>query len=479
MTEQEISEINVENFDEKITFGVDLVDASLRQLNFIGLVENDSKFFDKKFLQCALQRYEKYWLPLVADNEDKILPAPWDIEWVWHCHMLSPVNYEEVCREMFGHTINHKLFTNVERDKEIGISKNLWSGKYPDVSFELQEVPEVIPEFESKITYDIVAAAQRQHMFNYQVSLPHFKDKKYLQEAVRRYKKMLFLKLKNPGVFLVPCYDMDLVWHSHQLHPGSYKPDTEKLLGRIFNHDDSVTERTPGSKLNKADEKTREVWKETFNEHFSKAGAMYRGDPPNASLDPPTETEVRQFSTKTANVNIDHVEIEGLPAELRKFKIKIHLMANDREGPQIGTLKGPGRTWDKKKKINFTFDTKLHNTIKFTLLQIHKPFCVSTFEQMGQCIFQMLSQVENSSYENETEISETLILDEEQNIRIHVKASVKLISKTGPCLLFLKNGNYDNRICIMPEHVTQMWGPIPLPRLPTGKDNQCIVATHK
>ena len=27
----------------------------------------------------------------------------------------------------------------------------------------------------------------------------------------------LYLKKKNPKTFLVPCYDMDLIWHSHQV----------------------------------------------------------------------------------------------------------------------------------------------------------------------------------------------------------------------------------------------------------------------
>lgn len=472
-------EVNMENFEEKITFGVDLVEAALKQLSIINTIENDNRFCDEKFIQRAVQRYEKYWLPLAAENKDKILPAPLDVEWVWHCHLLSPVNYDETCREMFGLAIDHKLFSSAEREKEISVAKILWKDKYPDVPFDVEEIPEEVSEFESKITYDLPGAAKRQRGFNYQVSLPHFKDRKYLEDAVRRYKKMLYLKLKNPGEFLVPCYDMDLVWHSHQLHPSVYKQDTEKVLGKIFNHDDSVVDRNLGSKLNKADEKTRNLWKETFNENFSKAGAMFRGDPPYDSLTPPTKEEVRAFSTKIASINFDYVEIEGLPDELRKFKIKIHLMANEREGPQVGALRGPNRKWDKKKKLNFTFDTKSYNSIKLTLLEIHKPLCVSTSEQLGQCVFQMLEHVENAPIENETEISETLTVDEERQIRIQIKASVKLTAIIGPCLLFLKNGNYDNRICIMPEHVKQMWGPIPLPRLPTGKDNQCIVATHK
>ena len=36
---------------------------------------------------------------------------------------------------------------------------------------------------------------------------------------ILRYKMYLHLKKKNPKTFLVPCYDIDLVWHAHQVHP--------------------------------------------------------------------------------------------------------------------------------------------------------------------------------------------------------------------------------------------------------------------
>ena len=38
----------------------------------------------------------------------------------------------------------------------------------------------------SRLQYDIVAAGQRQRVFNYQVALPHFGDEAFLAEAVER-----------------------------------------------------------------------------------------------------------------------------------------------------------------------------------------------------------------------------------------------------------------------------------------------------
>merc|ERR1711994_625111 len=83
----------------------------------------------------------------------------------------------------------------------------------------------------SKITYDIKSAALRQGSFYYQVSLSHYKDEAFMRDAFKRYKMYLLLKKENKSTFLVPCYDIDLVWHTHQVHPQAYQCDTTAILG--------------------------------------------------------------------------------------------------------------------------------------------------------------------------------------------------------------------------------------------------------
>ena len=59
------------------------------------------------------------------------------------------------------------------------------------------------------------------HQFKlyYQVSLPPYKDDLFLKKAVERYEHYLCLTRLHPVVFMVPCYDFDLIWHAHQRHP--------------------------------------------------------------------------------------------------------------------------------------------------------------------------------------------------------------------------------------------------------------------
>ena len=51
----------------------------------------------------------------------------------------------------------------------------------------------------------------------FQVSLPHYRRESFLQDSITRYRMYLYLKSKHPEKFLVPCYDIDIVWHTHQV----------------------------------------------------------------------------------------------------------------------------------------------------------------------------------------------------------------------------------------------------------------------
>lgn len=84
--------------------------------------------------------------------------------------------------------------------------------------------------------------------------------------------------------------------------------------------------------MNKVDEKMWNFWKEIFNENFLKVGVMFWGDLFYDFLIFLVKEEVWVFLIKIVSINFDYVEIEGLFDELRKFKIKIYLMVNEREG---------------------------------------------------------------------------------------------------------------------------------------------------
>ena len=54
--------------------------------------------------------------------------------------------------------------------------------------------------------------------------------------------------------------------------PKLYSDHTEQLLGELLNHDDSVNDRSVGSKLANSSQITSRLWKESFGEEFRRKG---------------------------------------------------------------------------------------------------------------------------------------------------------------------------------------------------------------
>ncbi|CAL1535156.1 unnamed protein product, partial [Lymnaea stagnalis] len=463
----------------EINFKIDLVSAALNHLQFLEECDNPI-LRDEGILRQALHRYQHFWLPLAAKYYNKILEAPLDVAWVWHCHMLSPAAYCADCiRLLDGKIVDHTLDRNAKSKAQVlDETRELWNKEFPNEPFEVELNPSLVnPKYRNggtDFSYNILEAAGRQKEFGYQVSLPHYRDKKFLESSLVRYKKFLVLKLEKPKMFIVPCYDIDLLWHTHQLYPLLYKEDTEKLFGKIFNHDDSVTDRNEGSKLFNADLATREAWKEVFNENFALFGAMYRGENPLGKLYGMKTEEVTALRTKSANLVFERVEIRSSPNIAGKPRLRIFTGVNTKQSQIMATLKGSNKVWQEKSLFNVNFDTRSVNCIIFSLQECTGWACLGTKTTVAETSFDMLPVLDSVPFHHNVTQELSTILP--GNLQIDFKVNINQ-PKPGPILLYLKAGHYER--AVMPEHLENLWGPIPLPRLPPGTDNWCEVASHK
>ncbi|XP_078366083.1 uncharacterized protein LOC144650309 [Oculina patagonica] len=276
--------------------GIDLIQAARNELSFLKLVDEYPSLYTGPVLKNAIRRYETLWLPLASKQGETrskgqettkssgVLAAPLDIAWVWHVHMLAPHYYEKDCMNVVSNLVDHAPLNSSQREEGLQEARRVWRRMYPVDPFEVDitESPAVVTEYKSRIQYNLEEACYRQSKFYYQVSLPHYYDEEFLKKAVERYEYHLQLIKQHPEVFMVPCYDIDLIWHAHQLHPLNYKQKTTEWLGKTLNHDDNATDRTPGSKLYDSEVKTRSLWV-AAGRRFAKPGAMYRGCPPDPS----------------------------------------------------------------------------------------------------------------------------------------------------------------------------------------------------
>ena len=261
--------------------------------------------------------------------------------------------------------VDHKTIVGGEREAGLQRAKLLWHQLYGNEPFEVELTAPVGNEMShvSRIQYDIVASCSRQRVFNYQVSLPHYGDEKFLRDALERYKHHLRFERQHPNTFLVACYDFDLMWHAHQVHPLAYRTDTMKILGRVLNHNDSVNDRRPHSKLATSAKATRKIWK-AYGRNFTTNGGIFRGEPPLniAENRNPIDYSSMAKIRFTYFVDVCEVEIHGLPKP-KLYLVQISLRGSFRAGGKQSSykVKGPVANFHGS---TFEFDTSRSNFIQ-------------------------------------------------------------------------------------------------------------------
>jgi len=202
-----------------IDLSVDLIVKASDQIDFLKDVDTEGILYAGSILEHACYRYERYWLPLCVDleltgeNYEDFYP-PLDVAWVWHVHMLSPTEYQKDCKKICGKIINHSYPSKYERIRKQAKTREKWESlgiSYDYLSENSIDSEKNFKNFSTSFKYDLIAAADRQKSFYYQVSLPHFQNNDFLLISLDRYKKFLYLKQKNPNQFIVPCYGIDLM----------------------------------------------------------------------------------------------------------------------------------------------------------------------------------------------------------------------------------------------------------------------------
>ena len=284
-----------------------LVLEAKHMVNFLKQVEKVSdSLHQNHVIHNAVRRYETIWLPLVEKYSEEFLEPPLDVHWVWHVHMLCPRKYAADCKALLSVVPKHKYSAF-----EI-LTRDLWKTA-TDESFDVnyQDIPKET-NFQSRLSYDIVAASQRQKEFYYNVSLPHFSSIYFLNDAFKRYQMFINLKRYHPTAFLVPLYDIDLLWHTHQSCHVEYKEDMEKFLGFVLDHDDTTTDRRPGSKLSDATSNTHKLWSEAYPDNpYYASGVMYRGMNPRGKLYIMTKQEQNGIFRPKYSCTVTSVVVTG------------------------------------------------------------------------------------------------------------------------------------------------------------------------
>ena len=120
--------------------------------------------------------------------EDLLYAPPLDVHFIWHCHMLAPLNYfADLQDSELGRAINHRPSGMAQLEKKREKTRPLWTAMFPDEPFDVPMHPDgpdgpdadgdshsrSLPLRRNQVSefgYDLAAAAARQKVFYYQVS---------------------------------------------------------------------------------------------------------------------------------------------------------------------------------------------------------------------------------------------------------------------------------------------------------------------
>ncbi|XP_038716053.1 glycine-rich domain-containing protein 2-like [Tripterygium wilfordii] len=389
---------------QNIVISEDLVVAGKRQLQFLAEVDRNRHLYDDHALDRAIYRYKYCWLPLLAKHEKSQLSegplvVPLDCEWVWHCHRLNPVRYKADCEALFGTILGIRDVVSSVYGSCKDQTVKIWNQMYPNEPYELdlssqfsKDVVDNVLVTQQSTNYDLVAAVKRQSTFFHQVSRPHMTDDRFLEEAVARYKGFLHLIKRNQErsirQFCVPTYDIDLIWHSHQLNPTSYCKDMVALIGNVLQHDDTDSDRSKGKKLDTGFSGTSKQWEDTFGTRYWKAGAMRRCNTPSPLTFSLSNQDTMTKKIVSSNENENMIRLpKKMLVEVMLEIVEVRDLPDDDKGSLFVTID--------KKMLDSIFKTRRRLNISSETGQ--KQVTVFQCEPNGVLIFELLSYGQRTS----------------------------------------------------------------------------------
>ncbi|XP_066928930.1 uncharacterized protein [Clytia hemisphaerica] len=208
--------------------GVDLVTEAKKHYEFIQQLNFTPSIYHPNNIKRSIIRYEQFWLPFARSFQNEFLIAPLDIELIWVVHMLNPVAYERDCFAIANRLIRHEIVTKEERDSDER-AEQLWNNMYRNGEpfyVDINRIPSDTKPYRSELSSHLINAVKEYREFCRQVSLPHYKDDKFLELALQTYiEGALSGDLRKTAY----PYHNSFMWKTHQLFPSDYRRDSKFL----------------------------------------------------------------------------------------------------------------------------------------------------------------------------------------------------------------------------------------------------------
>ena len=265
---------------EQTLFLLDLEDEAKIHLQFLRTAQSVPELHrDSSYLRNAIRRYEDIWIPLLRSTQAErlLVVAPLDVDYVWHCHQLHPIDHLKYLESNY---IQAEFSRRIQPEDPDDFQEML--SRTQDLWERLTDEPFIVtPDDKDKLfsmgSSRLFELCLRKGNFYKHFEHICWEDEAYLQLAVKRYKMFLTLMESYRNEFLTPTYQIDLIWHTHMRHPHLYRLDTGRIFSDVLNHSDEETDRSPGSKLAKGWETTKRLWEGYYGEPYQTCTECFSG----------------------------------------------------------------------------------------------------------------------------------------------------------------------------------------------------------
>ena len=464
-----------------IKFSVDLVEAALRHLRFLEDISAIETLLQGQVLEHALRRYEQLWLPLAMEHRHLDIVPPLDVGWLWYIHMLSPLAYKRDCRKLVGGTLDHS-FKDV--DDVISCANRaveIWYGKYPKSGYNIIRNGEYVERKQhyiskevSKLSVPLTGNANSHLQFCYQVSLPHFRDRKYLDGALTRYKQFLCMKKLAPDEFLTPCVDIILMWYTHMCYPVAYAKDLTAICGQILDNNVKVKYALIDQNYLAARDKTSELWTKVSPDEFIQPGTKLRSSENKKEIFPVTLDDLKSCCVIEYDVFLTDVDLIG-NLEKSKFELKVYLVDSKNVCEEVVSLTGNRRFWSISSK--FLFNTHRHRSLKIIMLRHSKLWCFKGYISYADGIFNLRNRLQNmGSTVRALDARITMNSVVTDAVRVDVNGSVHNATPI-LCQLQLMVSEFEKQQT-KTAFLRRTWGHYKMPDSISKTEHECFMAVH-
>ncbi|KAI8801720.1 hypothetical protein BJ742DRAFT_573115 [Cladochytrium replicatum] len=201
--------------------------------------------------------------------------------------------------------------------------RNISENLFLSVRFERNDLIPILQSYQGRVyknaSIDLIEAVYRQRTFIHNVKSGSLNtSSKSVETSIVRYHRFLMLMKDNPKQPLVPMIDIDLCWHTHQLHPQAYKTYGISLIGKLINHNDSVST----SEVLLHSKTTSEVWENTYGESYNSKHSIVINNNESVPL-PPYENIIFKISPYDSKITQHLLEPHNEKQTARNYRESI------------------------------------------------------------------------------------------------------------------------------------------------------------